>query len=293
MPSAPEVTRISLKNILFPTDFSQSSNAALPFASALARIYGSTILMTHVVAPEPHLRVVLDRLPAQDDIPALEAKQKLTELMEDPSLRGINCKFAVEQGELGEVVSEIIRDRQVDLVVLGTHGHRGFSKLVLGSGAEQIYRAAPCPVLTIGPKSHKSEDWKLRRILCPVDVAEDPAPVLGYALALAEENQAEIVILEAIPLVPWQHRSLVEERSHRSLQDLIPAHAADWCTPQLMVRWEHPAEAILQTAAERDIDLIVMSVHRARAFALSSHLPWPIASEVVSRAQCPVLTLRI
>jgi len=60
-----------------------------------------------------------------------------------------------------------------------------------------------------------------------------------------------------------------------------------------MVRFEYPADAILETAAERDVDLIVMSVHKARALALSSHLPWPVASEVVSRAQCPVLTLRI
>ena len=293
MPIAPEVTRISLKNILFPTDFSPFSNAALPFATTLARIYGATIVMAHVVPPEPHLQVPLDRLPEQDDAEALEARHKLTDLMHDPAVSGIQCKVEVWRGELDEVIPELIQERDVDFVVLGTHGHHGLSKLVLGSGAEQIYRTASCPVLTIGPKVRRAEDWKLRRILCPVDLAEDPAPVLQYALSLAEENQSEIIILEAMPLVPWQHRPIVEERRVHELQALVPPHVDDWCRPQLMVRFEYPPDAILETAAEHDVDLIVMSVHKARALALSSHLPWPVASEVVSRAQCPVLTVRI
>jgi nucleotide-binding universal stress UspA family protein len=293
MPIISEVTRISLKNILFPTDFSQFSKAALPFASTLARTYGATILMSHVIPAEPHLAVPLDRLPEQDDAAALDARQKLTELMQDPTVRGVQCKLEVRQGELSEVIPELIHDREVDFVVLGTHGHHGLSKLVLGSGAEQIYRTASCPVLTIGPKAQGAAEWNLRRVLCPVDLAEDPAPVLQYALSLAEENQSEIIILEAMPLVPWQHRPLVEERRLRVLRDLIPPQAENWCKPQLMVRWEYPADAILEVAREREADLIVMSVHKARVSALSSHLPWPVASEVVSRAHCPVLTLRI
>ncbi len=293
MPIISEVTRISLKNILFPTDFSQFSKAALPFASTLARTYGATILMSHVIPPEPHLSVPLDRLPAQDDAAALDARQKLTELMHEQTVSGIQCKLEVRQGDLGKVIPELIHERGVDFIVLGTHGHHGLSKLVLGSGAEQIYRTASCPVLTIGPKAHGATEWKLRRILCPVDLAEDPTPVLQYALSLAEENQSEIIILESIPLVPWQHRPVVEERRLRVLHDLIPPHVEDWCKPQLMVRWEYPADAILEVATEHHADLIVMSVHKARVSALSSHLPWPVASEVVSRAQCPVLTLRI
>ena len=230
MPIAPEVTRISLKNILFPTDFSPFSNAALPFASTLARIYGATILMTHVVPPQPHLEVPLDRLPAQDDSAVLDARQKLTELIHDPAVSGIQCEVEVWRGQLAGVISELIHDRSVDFVVLGTHGHHGLSKLVLGSGAEQIYHTASCPVMTVGPRVHRAEDWKLRRILCPVDLAEDPTPVLQYALSLAEENQAEIIILEAIPLVPWQHRPMVEERRRRELQQIIPAHVDDWCS---------------------------------------------------------------
>lgn len=292
MPTALQVARISLKNILFPTDFSQTSSVALPFALTLARIYNSTLLMTHVVPAEPHRQVVPDRLPIQDDRAWHDAQQKLDEWTNDPALGDTPCKALLDQGDLAQVIPQVIREQQVDLVVLGTHGRRGVSKLVLGSSAEKIYRSAPCPVLTVGPKVH-TEDWKLRRILCPVDLAEDPEPSLHYALSLAEENQAECLVLQAVPLVPWQHRATVEVEVRTRLEALIPQSVRDWCTPQFLVRWEHPAEAILLAAAERETDLIVMGVRRARAAGLSTHLPWPVASEVVSRAPCPVLTVRV
>jgi len=294
MSTVQQAVRISLKNILFPTDFSAASNAALPFALALARVYGSTIVIAHVLPAEPHLQVTLDRLPADDDRAWHATQARLVEFTHDRAFGDTPCKIALERGDLDDVIPDLIREQAADLVVLGTHGRRGVSKMVLGSGAEKIYRSATCPVLTVGPKAHElAQDWKLRRILCPVDLAEDPEPALHYALSLAEEHQAEFVVMQAVPLVPWQRRAAVEQQARRDLERLIPEPAKDWCVPECIVRWEHPAEAILHTATDQDADLIVMGVRRARAAGLSTHLPWPVASEVVSRARCPVLTVRI
>jgi nucleotide-binding universal stress UspA family protein len=287
-----EAARISLRNILFPTDFSPASSAALPFALALARIYGSTLLVTHVIPPEPRRQVVTDRLPLQDGRAWQEAQHKLAGVVQDRSIGDTPCKALVDQGDLADVIPAMISEQKVDLVVLGTHGRRGVSKLVLGSSAEKIYRSAQCPVLTVGPKVHVGA-WGLHRILCPIDVVEDPKPFLHYAFSLAEESQAEFIVLQAVPLVPWQHRASVEAQMRSRLETLIPDEARDWCTPQFLVRWEHPAEAVLLAAAEWEVDLIVMGVRKARAATLSSHLPWPVASEVVSRAPCPVLTVRV
>ncbi len=293
MPTLSQVSRLSLKNILFPTDFSPASRAALPFARTLAQIYGSTILLAHSMPPEPRLEVVFDRVPEQDDMVWNDARKKFEFFLHSCSFGTAPWKPLLDRGDLDQVIPAMIQQHDVDLVVLGTHGWRGVSKLILGSSAEKIYRSAPCPVLTIGPRAHGTAEWKIRRILCPVEISEDPDPVLYYALALAEENQAELIILEAAPLVPWQHRASVEERSRRALEGLIPESARDWCTPDVVVRWEHPADAILQEAETRNVDLIVMSVHKARVASWSAHLPWPVASEVVSLARCPVLTVRV
>jgi len=293
MPAFTQVSRLSLKNILFPTDFSDASRGALPYAQTLAKLYGATILVAHSIPAEPHQAIVMDRLPTQDNLELQDAHQKLEDFTKVQTFGGIPTKTLLDRGDVGEVIAEMIHEHDVDLVVLGTHGRRGVTKLILGSAAEKIYRSASCPVMTIGPKVHRPENWKLRRILCPVDVSEDPEPVVSYALSLAEENQSEFILLHAIPLVPWQHHEEIRENSRRALEELIPAQARDWCTPQCVVRWEHPAEAILREAQERDVDLIVMSVHRLRVSMLSAHLPWPIASEVVGQAACPVLTTRV
>jgi len=59
------------------------------------------------------------------------------------------------------------------------------------------------------------------------------------------------------------------------------------------VRWDYPAEAIVRAVDDREADLVVMGVRRSRIAGWSAHRPWPIASEVVSRASCPVLTIRV
>ena len=293
MPTISPVVRISLKNILVPEDFSSTSNAALPFVATFARTYGSTVWLAHVIPPEPHLPVPLEPMPLAYDREREIAIRKLSKIEQELKGELAAIETVVERGALEHVIPQFIEEHEIDLVVLGTHGRRGLGKVVLGSEAEQIYRAASCPVLTIGPKVQKAADWKLRRILVAVDLAEDPDRIVHYALSLAEEHQAELLLVHAVPLAPWQHRPLIEERAFTALKALVPADAFDWCEPQCLVRWEHPAQAILAAAEERQSDLIVMGVHRARVARLSSHLPWPIAAEVVSRAPSPVLTVRV
>jgi nucleotide-binding universal stress UspA family protein len=293
VPTIGRVPRLCLKNILVPTDFSVASHAALPFASTLAAIYGSTILVAHAIAPETYRQVVADPLSAEDSRRWQDASRKLLEFARDPSLSNVSSRTFLNGGDLATVIPALVDEQHVDLIVLGTRGRRGVSKMVFGSSAESIYRSATCPVLTVGPGAHRPENWGLRRILCPVDSAENPEPALSYALSLAEANEAEFIVLEAIPLVPWQHRLSVERTTRRALECLIPEEAEDWCMPQYVVRWEHPAEAILLESREREVDLIVMSVRRSLAGSWAARLPWPIASEVVSRAPCPVITVGV
>ncbi len=300
MTSASQLVSIALKNILFPTDFSSTSDAALPFALALAKIYGSTILLTHALPGESLLQGMPDRIPAHDEHDWQQAREKLAEYSRNVALGHTPCKALLNRGDLANVIPAMVEKYKADLVVLGTHGRRGVSKMMLGSGAEQIYRSAPCPVLTVGPKAKAGADWKPRRILCPVELMahngeRDPEPALHYALSLAEENEAQFLVLQAVPLVPWQHRDAVARQTREALARLLSPQARDWCKPEFMVRWEHPVEAILRTAADREADLIVMGVRRSPAAArsLAAHLPWPVASEVVSRAECPVLTVRV
>jgi nucleotide-binding universal stress UspA family protein len=115
---------------------------------------------------------------------------------------------------------------------------------------------------------------------------------LPYALSIAEENQAQLILLHLSSLIPLEVGDDIEASLVRRLQDLIPSEVAGWCKLECIVRFEFPAEGILRAAEEFGADLIVMSVRRSAIAGAASHLPWAIASEVVSRASCPVLTVR-
>jgi nucleotide-binding universal stress UspA family protein len=198
----------------------------------------------------------------------------------------------LERGELWNVLENQIQRHNVDLIVLGTHGRHGLKKLVLGSAAEQIFRRASCPVLTVGPHvTPHHELASFQRIIFATDFSAGSLKALPYALSFAEENQAELILLHAIPLVPLQHQESVAARAYTRLDELLPTDASDWCRPEHVVRFEFPAEGILTLAEGRRADLIVMGVHKGAPPA-SAHLPWAIAYDVVCRATCPVLTVR-
>ena len=287
-------TRISLSSILVTTDFSQTSKNALPFAAALARQYEAKIIVAHALSPELHMSVPLDPLPADADPTFLEGQRKLVEFSLGNSLGVRPAEMLLKRGDVWNVISDIIQKNKIDLVITGTHGRQGLKKLVLGSEAEKIYRRAPCPVLTVGPRvaPPSGTNWKLETILFPTDGSETSLQALPYALSLAEENQANLIFLQLMPMVPVQYRESEEAGAREAMRLMLPLEAEDWCKPEFVARFEFPAEGILGFAKERQVNLIVMGVKRSNDSALPEHLPWPVASHVVAQAQCPVLTVR-
>jgi len=122
------------KKILFPTDFSHCGDAALAHATSLARDTGATLLIVHVEEPpiaygggEMYYGVPE---PATDDLKKMLAEHHL--IVGDPA--GAITRLAEEEG--------------VDMIVLGTHGRTGLSRLLMGSVAEAVVRHAKCPVFT-------------------------------------------------------------------------------------------------------------------------------------------------
>jgi nucleotide-binding universal stress UspA family protein len=287
-------TRISLSNILATTDFSNVSKTALPYAAALARQYEAKIIVAHALSPELHMSVPLDPLPADADPTFLEAQGKLAAFSLGNSLGVRPAEMLLKRGDVWNVVSDIIQNNKIDLVVMGTHGRQGLKRLVLGSEAEKIYRRASCPVLTVGPQVTplRGTSWKLETILFPTDGSETSLKALPYALSLAEENQANLVFLQLMPMAPSEYLESDEASAREAMRALVPAEAEDWCKPEFVARFEFPAEGILNFADERHVNLIVMGVRKSGDSAMPEHLPWPVASQVVAQAQCPVLTVR-
>lgn len=286
--------RLALENILFTTDFSVASDRALQVALALADWYGSKLFVAHAVTPEPHYNVPLEPLPLELD-PLWQAAQKKMEALENNhTLDEVTHQTIVEHGQPWGVVSRILRQHKIDMVIAGTHGRTGFKRLVLGSHAETIFRQAPCPVLTVGP--HVSADqtmrWNPKTIIFATDLSDTSLRALPMALSIAEETESTLILLHVTMLFPEDHTSEVEQTTIARMKALLPADAQLWCHPEFLIKCELPADGILLAAQERDADLIVLGVRRKALPGAASHLPWAVASDVVSRAACPVLTVR-
>jgi len=293
MPTLQASLRLTFSNILVPTDFTGASENALAYARAFAKDYGSRIFVTHAVAPNPPIFFPMEPVPPDLDGEWADAQSELDKFLRSEPRTDILQEGILERGELWNVLDDVIHRHSIDLIVLGSHGRRGLKKMVLGSGAEQIFRNARCPVLTVGPNvpQPSSEVIEFKHIIFATDFSDGSLKALPYALSLAEENQASLTLLHVLPLVPMQQEIYLSGGTEKRLEALVPPDAKDWCQVSAVVSFEFPAEGILHLANIQSADLIVMGVHK-HASRVAAHLPWAIAYEVVCHAPCPVLTVR-
>ena len=286
-------TRITLKNILFATDFSAASNAAAPIAIEIARRYGAKVYGVHVNRFDDYTAAAPNAWAAMAEAAEKEKKEDASRLNEQ--LQGVEHEVVIGEGSIWEVISNLIEQKEIDLIVLGTRGRTGLGKVILGSVAEQILRQSPCPVLTVGPHVNLWSDQyaKMREILYATDLAADNPIAAPYAISLAQENQAHLVLLHVIE--DQKAGDLLEnpkavDLKERKLQQLVTEQAGLWCEPTYIVEQGAVAEKILDVAKRRHTDLIVMGARPAKG--LATHLNIGTVHEVVSQATCPVLTVR-
>lgn len=289
-------THIQLRNMLFATDFSHAASAAAPYAARLAKQYGAKLYALHVRPPAINPMTPPESWPGLEEAAEVVAERQRQELL--GTFAGIKLEVLIKEGDLWSNLMTTVEENKIDLIVIGTRGRSGFSKFLLGSSAEEILRKAPCPVLTIGPhcrtESKRSEEFT--RILLATDLSPDSAATVPYAISLAEEYQARLILLHVIeePNEGDQVRSSnLAESSYCLLCSLIPVDVGLPYVPDYVVEHGATPDKILEIAATHEADLIVFGVRRATGFpGAATHLPTSIAHKVVSHATCPVLTVR-
>ena len=297
MPTVTVPTRVKLKNILFATDFTPSAQLALSYACNLAHAYDAEVYSVNVL---PHLPFVEGVQPDPEQIRLL-AEQQLAALVGSESFKGIRHKELILQGEVAEVLAKLVRNYEIDLIVIGTSGRKGLQKLLMGSVAEEVFRNAECPVLTVGPHATGCPaDGKVRHILYATDFGPESVHGLPYAISLAEENRAGLTLLHVAPepvvalpepepgTLPVLNPDEVAASTEKQLRALIPDGAQLWHEPEYMVQFGPPAETIVKVAAQR-ADMIVLGVKRPTA--LTKHLGAGVAYRVACDATCPVLSV--
>jgi nucleotide-binding universal stress UspA family protein len=291
-------TRIAVKNILFLTDFSEPSEVAIPFAIAIAREYDAKVHALHVMTPVPLAYAIAESTAAVID--GLEEGAQAEMQRVDSQFVGVAHETMIVRGEsVWSSVEKILSDRGIDLLIVGTHGRTGAMKLLLGSVAEEIFRRASVPVLTIGPSVRKGvhNGGRFHRVIFATDFTPEAEAAAPYAISMAQEHEARLLLLHVmrdpdLKAAEKRAQDSVANVMHQ-LYEIVPQTAELWCRPEAIVRFGNPADRILESAKENDADLIVLGVRDAAGhLGAATHLERTTAHRVVTRAACPVLTVR-
>ena len=291
MASQAKLSRIALNKILVATDFAPESEYALQCAIGLARRNQSTLTLTHVL-PNETITAVGDTWPIVNDIVRENAQKSMATLEEFEEIKTLPHEAVIASGDTGDTIVRTLVDKHADLVVMGTHGRGGVSKLILGSAAEKVIRHAPCPVLTVGPHVRFVSPDRFNHIFYATDFSSGSAGAFTYALSLAEEDQADLTLLHVIESKPASETEMMEwkQGDRERLSRMIPADNDLAYKPEIEVEIGIPEVEIVRLADARSADLIVMGSHGGGA--VSTHLPWTTLHHVLQHAHCPVLTVR-
>jgi len=298
----PQQATVSFKNIVLATDFSDVSEKAFHYATAIARLLGSKIYVVHVVPPETSFIPEFPR-----DQLEQEAMRKLATLGSRSALEQVAHETVLRTGPVWSALSAVIREENIELVVLGTHGRGGVKKLVLGSVAEEVVRRASCPVITVGPDVDVplKSTGELHRILCATDFHPASREAIEYAVLLANQLQAKLALLHVMPpaALPGPGRTFYHEKEihdwqarvtatgKKKLEKLLPAYVKLWSEPDYVIGFDFVAGGILKLAAEQKVDLIAMGANRSLSAKVSAHVLGTVTHEVIRHAKCPVLTV--
>ncbi|MGH7556160.1 MAG: universal stress protein, partial [Longimicrobiales bacterium] len=193
---------VNINRILCPVDLSEFSRDALRHALALAEWYEAHVTVCHVYsAPQPLLPVTglpgnAPLLPpVQPDEIAEHVRRFCASSLQD---REESAEIVVREGNAAKEIVLLAEQLPADLLVLGTHGRSGFERLFLGSVTERVLRTTHAPVMTIPPPVTQPGPALYKTILCPLDFSDASTRALDYALSLAQEADARLILLHVI-----------------------------------------------------------------------------------------------
>lgn len=307
-----------LQRILVPLDGSALAEQAVPHATALAKAFGSSIILARV--PETLIVPVMSGGTwVTREIESHEAHDRAEEYLTDIRSRiareGLDVTTVMAHHPVAKGLIKAVDESRAGLVVMTTHGQSGIGRWVLGSVAEKLVRAAPTPVYLIrtrsdGDASAEPQEWQqrepeLRRIVAPLDGSELAEVALESASALATATDGEVLLVR-VPTLPGYVTAIPETagwipdllretalESETYLSERVAALRRSGINAsgevELVVQGS-VAEGILSYAEKRQADVIVMSTHGRSG--VSRWVFGSVAERVLRAADIPVWLVR-
>jgi nucleotide-binding universal stress UspA family protein len=288
---------MAFTRIMCPVDFSLGSQQAMRTAVRIANEHDAELVLVHswyippvAFAGDYVYAADIVRTMSEDAQHALEnalgeARKLGARRVTSKMLNGLPWQQIVEAAQ---------REPDLGLIVIGTHGRTGLSRVVMGSVAELVVRRAPCPVLTVRPGN---EPTPYTHVLCPIDLSKPARDAMKLVAELMKPGDVGITLLHVLELPVSYTGELPIPDFHREL-DARSAALLDRWTAELKARVSVPvmqqtrvgrpgAQILAQLEQDRTLDLVVMGSHGHTG--IERMLLGSVAEKVVRHARCPVL----
>jgi nucleotide-binding universal stress UspA family protein len=291
-----------IHTIVAGADLSQPSEQAINRAAALAQLHGAKLVLVSAHADDaPIDSVDNDMLQQLGEVSAAmrdEVSKHLAVLLDSIKQRGVDVELASPTGPPGEVLAQIAKDKGAELIVVGTHGHTGISRFLLGSVATSVLRHAPCDVLVV---RGTTANGPFERPLVAIDYSPASYRALRNAAKLTRPGATiEIVHAWQLPVgsvgaslfgqarFPWSTiRDAVVKTAQAQADKLVAAHEALGFPLHVDLIQGPPASVITHAAERGQHDLISIGTHGRRGFRRL--LLGSVAESVIRHAPCSVL----
>lgn len=288
---------LTINKILVPTDFSACSEKALQKAMKLAKFYFAELHIIHVTVlptPDPYTFTFPDMFDLKDVV-LKKIKDQLNEMKDH--IEGINVKISEDSGyTVSPFVERYVEENKIDLVVIGTHGHTGFERKLLGSTSEEILRFVKCPVMTVHHESSPLDT--IKRICVPVDYSEESKKSIKIAVEFAKHWNAELEILHVVLNVnkipylmpPSRLEDDIVERSETALEKFIEDLIPKEIQYEISVKVRSSTVYISEFCESNKSDMIIISTHGLSG--IKKFLLGSTTEKILRSTRLPMLVLK-
>jgi nucleotide-binding universal stress UspA family protein len=291
---------MQLKSILCPIDFSDFSVAAYQYSLSLAEYYKARLVALHVVELwkypfadyAAHEADYAKFCNAMDEGGAVQLRR----FVEQYPAGAIQPELVIHRGSASNCILAVAQEENLDVIVMGTHGRRGFDRLVLGSATDRVIRKAACPVLVVSDSSHKAlctgPDGRhcLKRIVYCTDFSNNSEQARGYAISLASEYGAELTLMHVVEKASdaaGQEQILSKRR--QALDKIVSEVESSNLKVKPEVRFGKPYEEIVRHATEAQASIIIMTARGGDA--VDRAVFGSTTYRVIQLGPCPVLAI--
>jgi nucleotide-binding universal stress UspA family protein len=294
---------LTIRRVLFPTDFSEGSKRAFPQAAFLADWHDAELHILNVTGRHRYdYKENKANFPISLDTLA-EWRRRSSGSGAGPSKDDLEgrpiVQHQVESAAPAERIIEYTDEKEIDLVVMGTHGRRGVDRMLFGSVTEEVVRKADCPTLTVRADADTGPEQAVRRILVPIDFSDASEGALDHAKEIALTYGAELNLLHVVeqPFYPSAYGMDPISFPTQEVVDRVEKQLGEMARTE--IGYEHvmvdatvgdPASTILDYVDENEIDLVVLATHGRTG--LDRMLLGSVTERVLRRSPSPVFVVK-